>query len=289
MKKLLLLLFICRLLPAYTQEAPAAYALAETYNLWNISKGQDAFVFSDVAYIRDYPSLEGKLLDSIIQGQKITITSSGYNGNTIKGFRTPWHQVSYQKGNVIKTGFIWLGLLALGRQVDEDGIQYLYGFDRYTPSTGEQPAYYTCGVKIFTSTGKLISKYNYRFEHGDQTFTESKLLPNMGLDGLRKILRIAFIGEACGIPSEYYYMGWDGNHGINMPRKYTVSDAGIYYYEESLLFPTEHQKEHNIVYKLIEEGEAIDENAAEIKYKITKTQQKYIWNGTDFSELIELK
>lgn len=45
------------------QEQPAAYILEEGYDFWMKEKGDTAYVFADVAYIRDYPGTKGKLLD----------------------------------------------------------------------------------------------------------------------------------------------------------------------------------------------------------------------------------
>ncbi|QQT24638.1 hypothetical protein [Sphingobacterium spiritivorum] len=273
----------------HAQQQPAAYALNEEYNFWNIDQGATAYVIADQAYIRDYPNTTAKLIDSVTVGTAVKILSPGYNGNKVKGFSAPWHEVSYQKNNETKKGFIWLGLLALGQQVDNEGNQYIFGFDRFVPERNETPAYYSCDVKLLDKTGKLISKYNFHYDYLDQSFFQSKLLPNMGLDGLKNILRLEFAGEACGIPSEYYYVGWNGSEFIDMPKRYTVSDAGIFYYEEKILFPSEHKKEPNMVYKLIEEGQADDPDKEDSKLTITKKQETYIWNGKVFSQLLEMK
>ncbi|MNE90703.1 hypothetical protein D3C80_1882460 [compost metagenome] len=50
-----------------------------------------------------------------------------------------------------------------------------------------------------------------------------------------------------------------------------------------MLFPSEHKKAANIIYKMIEEGEAIEENnGKEILYKIRKKKETYLWNGKGY-------
>ncbi|MFE7086336.1 hypothetical protein ACFU8T_12245 [Sphingobacterium spiritivorum] len=74
-----------------------------------------------------------------------------------------------------------------------------------------------------------------------------------------------------------------------MPNRYTVSDGGIFYHEEKILFPSEHKKAPNLVYKLIEEGEGYESEEEDSKMTITKKQETYIWNGKTFSQLLEMK
>ena len=107
MKSSLLLLFCLLSIFAKAQEKPAAYALDEEYNLWNFQKADTAYIFADLAYIRDYPNLEAGVIDSLTQGNQVIIKSVAYRGHTIRGFYAPWHEVSYIKDNQQKKGFVW--------------------------------------------------------------------------------------------------------------------------------------------------------------------------------------
>ncbi|GHE30404.1 SH3 domain-containing protein [Sphingobacterium griseoflavum] len=284
---LLLLIPFC----GYGQDEPAAYAVSDEFTMWNLSSRDTAYVHADVAYLRDQPSLNGRVVDSLAAGAMVQIVSPAYGGNKIKGFHAPWQQVAYNKDNTIKRAFIWIGLLALGKQKDASGQLFIYGFDRFIPSTKESPDRYLCSIKLFDKQQRLRSKYTFGFDYAGQSFTESKLLPSMGLRELKQIFRISFLGEACGIPSNHYYAGWNGAMFIELPMRYTVSDAGVYYYEESMLFPSEHRKEANVIYKLIEEGEAHEEveDLAELSYDIKKKQEKFLWNGKGFNRLPQSK
>jgi len=292
--KLKLLFFITLLLSSslYAQEEEAvAYELATDYNLWNIHPGDTSFVFVNNAYVRSYPSLDSEILDSIPVGTTVHILSEPYNGTTVKGFYTPWHEISYTKDDQVEKGFIWLGLLALRNNTNEKGERYIYGFDRFvrTGNTEYNPDHYLCTVKLLRADGKVAGSHTFHFDYLNQTYTHSKLLPNMGLAGLEQIYRVEFHGEACGIPTNYYYVGWNGKEFMSMPNRYSVSDAGIYYYDESILFPSEHKQEPNMIYKLIEQGEAIGENEEDYEYAIQKKEEKYSWNGEYFSQILELK
>ena len=107
----------------------------------------------------------------------------------------------------------------------------------------------------------------------------------MGLQNVKQIIRIEFLGEACGIPSEYNYVAWTGQRLVDLPSRYSVSDAGVFYYDEKILFPSEHGKNNQLIYKYIEEGEAIDDDAENPNFKITKKSEEFLWNGNSFEKL----
>jgi hypothetical protein len=111
----------------------------------------------------------------------------------------------------------------------------------------------------------------------------------MGLAGLQAIYRIGFFGEACAVPTDHHYVGWTGKDFINLPGKSNVSDAGVLYHEEKLLFPSEHRLGPSLIIKDIIDGEVIDPDQKELKYKESKKRVKYIWDGKIASEIIEMK
>ncbi|WP_293907473.1 hypothetical protein [Sphingobacterium sp. UBA5670] len=258
----------------------------DNFNLWNIQKGQQATVFANKAYIRAQPNLKATIIDSLSLGNTVTINSGPLKGNTIKNFYAPWHEISYSDGKVKKTGFIWLGLLALGKQIATDGSQYIYGFERFLKGTNEQESdHFSIVVKLLDSNGNLQAEKSFLFAYSEQTFSQSKLLPAMGLQNVKQIIRIEFRGEACGIPSEYNYVAWTGQQLVSLPSRYSVSDAGVFYYDEKILFPSEHGKNSQIIYKYIEEGDVIDDNAENPNFKVSKKKEEFQWNGTSFEKL----
>jgi len=271
------------------QDKPAAYEVYEGYNLWNKQIGDTSYVFADMAYVRDYPSTQSVILDSLIHGTLVVIKSNGYNSSHIRGFHAPWHEIAYIKDGKARQGFIWLGLLALGRHVDALGNQFIHGFLKREKESEYDGSSYLCEVKYLTPNQHIIARYTYSVDLSDQTYAESKLLPNMGLEGLQTIHRVGFHGEACGIPTTHYYVGWNGQHFVTMFNKSSVSDAGVFYHEEIILFPSEHNLDSNLIIKDIIEGEAIDEQAQELKFKETRSREKFLWDGKVVTQLLEMR
>lgn len=241
-------------------------------------------VFAGKAYIRDQPGMNGTtIVDSVSAGMTVTIMGEVPELSTIRGFNTNWYHVRYYKDGRSQLGYIWLGMLALRQTRIDQGKTVLYGFERYHPAVGDKSAFYTCGVKLLDEQRNVLAQQTFAFDYSEQSYTEIKGLTGMGLKGLRNIVRIGFLGEACAIPSNYYYFGWNGSRLIPLPEAYRVSDAGVYYYTEQMLFPSEHKKGANIIYKMIEEGEALDEdNGKEIRYKIRKKKVTYLWDGKGY-------
>lgn len=274
---------------AQAQEAPTAYAVAEEFNIWNKRSNDTAFVFADIAYLRDYPGLKGKILDSLSAGTKVIIKSEAYNNTFLKDFYAPWYKVEYTIGKQKRSGFIWLGLLALGTSNDQEGKLWMYGYNKYPNRSNDEANLALCEIKILDPSQHMVGKTTFLTEKGGQTFTEGKVMNNMGLNGLERIYRVGFLGEACGVASNHYYVGWTGTEFIDLPGKSSVGDAGVSYYEEKLLFPSEHKLSNTLIIKDIIEAEAIDSNQDNPIFKESKKRIKYIWDGKKASELIEMK
>jgi hypothetical protein len=288
-KKGFVALLIILSVSARAQERPAAYAVDEEFNLWNKNINDTAFVFADIAYIRDYPGLEGVLLDSLRTGTRVVIKSEPYNKTLIKDFHAPWYKVTYMTGKQKRTGFIWLGLLALGTNTDKEGKLWMYGFNKYVNRSNDEEHLSLCEIKVLDRAQQPIARTSVLISRGGQTYTEGKILDNMGLAGLQAIYRIGFMGEACGVSTNHYYIGWTGTEFVPLPGKTSVSDAGVFYHEEKLLFPSEHNLDPALIIRDVTDAEVIDPDQDELTYKEIKKRVKYIWDGKIASEVLELK
>lgn len=289
--KTLTFLILFTVLSIFTraQEKAAAYALNLEFNLWNFQKADTAYIFADVAYIREYPNLKAQVLDSLTHGNQVIINSEGYNGNTIRGFNAPWHEVNYIKDNQQKKGFVWLGLLALNGSKNKEGELFISGFKKFTPATEYAFEYYESELKVFNKQQEFITREIFHAEVNGQTGTETKILSGMGLQNIQNIHRLAFLGEACGISSQYYYFAWNGTNLIHFPEKMTVADAGSFYHEEIILFPSEHKGDSSMIYKNIIDAENSSDDLDDPKYKETKSQKKYSWDGKVLSEILRMQ
>ncbi|HKX85453.1 MAG TPA: SH3 domain-containing protein [Flavobacterium sp.] len=244
------------------------------------SEKEEAVVAVNNCYIRSEPSTSGLLLDSLQMGNKVKIVQSTENLLKIKGINTNWAEIQYKtlRGDS-KLGYIWKGFLALDF-VSVNDETFLTTISKITQKTNRDN--YT--ENIFHIAAIVLNKQNEIV--GEKIITkdvleshyfQNKAIGSLGMNNLKDIYRISFHGEACGIPSYYFYFGWNGNELIELPGKMEVGDAGVFYHSETFLFPKELGGKPNLIIKNIEEAEAVDE-AAQV-YDISKSKETYTWDG----------
>lgn len=263
-----------------------AYIEEDTFTIWNVSDKKEAVIFANMAYIREEPNSKSLLLDSLPVGSAIKFIGNGaYNQTFIRGMELPWYHIEYTVNNKKKKGYIWLGLVSLDVKKDpKTGNQFIYGFP--WKSNEEDNIYYWCELKVLDASKKVIASKSFPFYHNEQSYTIAEFTEPNGTPEAKSIYSIQFLGEACGISTQVFNFAWTGNKLIDLPKTTSVSDAGVFYYSEELLFPNQHKKGKKLIVKAIEEGESEtdinDETVSEIKYKVKKSEETYEWDGTNY-------
>ncbi|HTN18126.1 MAG TPA: SH3 domain-containing protein [Chitinophagaceae bacterium] len=263
--------------------------------LWPTEKGAELFVSVRMANLRSAPSATAGLVDSLPCGSAVQVLEAGTTSLTISGIETPWLKVRYRKDNTDKEAFIWLGLLALGGY-RSGGTQFLYGVDRIVPGPKEKdytpPAAWQVSVKALDSVGTLLDQAAFTVQDVEVAGTAGKMLGSLGLRNAKDILRILFGGEACGIPTYYYYYAWTGSRFLPLPGKMEVSEAGSFYHTETLLFPGEPGGQPDKLILLTEEGEEqegkVDKEGNPV-FKVSKSRRVYLWDGEKAMPQVALK
>lgn len=295
MKYFSTLLFLFTLLSLHPQQLKAqeaaAYLVYDDFNLYHTSKDSSALVFVNMAYVRSEPSSKSELLDSIPLGTEVKfMEESSLNPISLRGMYLPWHKIEYHKDNQKKSGFIWLGLLSLDHELNKkSGETFLYGFA--WKSNEELENYYWVEAKILNKNKEMIASKSFPYYPGEQSYTLGELNTKPGLNYAKSIYAIKFLGEACGIASEENYFAWDGEQLTTLPKTTSVSDAGVFYYAEELVYPNAHKLGKDIILKRSEEGEAEYEEDAnpedEIKFKVSKKEETYQRNGNAYLKVSE--
>ena len=248
------------------------------YNLWRVQQGDTMTVFSDKAYIRQSPSLQASVMDSLTIGSPVIATKLTETELTLRGMTAPWWQVRYTAGGKQKEGYLWLGLLSLG-SFKKDTVQLLYGIDKVIAGAAkEDDPKYVVVMKALSTTHHLLDKKELIVTGGQFAISaEGKLLGNMGLDKLTTILRLCFSGEACGIPTDFYYYGWTGSKFLGLPQKSNMFDAGAISHDEVLLFPKEPGGQAGKIIKVITDEEFGEDGETVVKK--TTNREVFVWDG----------
>lgn len=260
--------------------APAIAQTADRldFPLWQLEQGTSLSVYADKAYIRSTPSVKGTIVDSLLPGSKVVADSvMTASPLTMKGLTAAWLKTHYTAGGKEVKGYIWVGLLSLGTFTKDD-VTFVYGLEKRTV-VSETEESLTVRVKAVDNDHRILDMKEWTVSGGENArSTESKLLGEMGLDSVKEIFRLNFSGDACGLPTDYYYFGWNGSKLLTLPGKTNIVDAGAFAYTETLIFPKEVNGQPGKILKLKvseqygEDGETVESKKVE--------REIYTWDGS---------
>lgn len=273
MKNILVFLFCISALNAFSQEA-------ETYNYyWNNTENYEAIISATNCYVRESPSIEAVLLDSLQVGKQVTVIKSTEGNLKIKGINVSWVEIEYKnKLGTLAKGFLWKGFLGLGF-TKKGNYTFLTGIDKIETKKEKDhdPVYFSIAVKILDTNNIILDQKIIQKDITESNYFDGKAIGDLGLKNLQDIYRISFNGEACGIPSLFYYFGWDSKKLLLLPEKYNVGDAAAFYHSENFIFPKEKGGKPDMIIKQTEEAENIDEK--ESFYNLIEYNEIYKWDG----------
>jgi starvation-inducible outer membrane lipoprotein len=289
MKKIIFLLLFTNLI--FSQEIDSENYFWE-FNYMN-ENGIEAVIGAKNCYIRQDATSNSQLLDSLQIGDKIKVIKNTTENLNIKGLNLSWVEIEYSKNNQIKTGFLWKGFIAVGNATKEN-TTFLTTIDSKYSKKIQRDDYeyerdfYKISVKAINLENQIISEKSFSKELSESHFFQNSAISSWGLKDLNSIYRISFSGEACGIPTLYYYFGWNEKEFLLLPEKYDMGDAGVFYHSEEFIFPKEKGGQTNTIIKTIKEAENTDENSNTYDFLVTKTTEYYSWDGKNF-KLIKTK
>ncbi|TGD58618.1 SH3 domain-containing protein [Flavobacterium humi] len=246
---------------------------------WNQYENVKAMIGAKNCYIRSEASAGSTLLDSLQLGKPVTILNRTENTLKIKGINVSWAEIQYEDAaGKVKSGFVWQGFLALD-YVKTKQYVFLTTIDKIEKKQieGYESEYCSITVKVLDSGNQLLEQKTFARSLNESRFFQNKLIGSLGLSNLEDIYRISFSGEACGIPTFYFYFGWTGKELLSLPEKEEVGDAGVYYHSEQFIFPKEKNGQPGLIFKEVEEAENTDESG-EI-FDVTTWKETYAWDG----------
>ena len=68
---------------------------------------------------------------------------------------------------------------------------------------------------------------------------------------------------------------------MELPEKYDISDAGVYYHSEDFIFPKENGGKQDVILKKVEEGQYDEDSFTHNNYvtHVTKWTETFKWDG----------
>lgn len=247
-------------------------------------------------YVRQDSTSNSQLLDSLQIGNKIKILKNTDANLNIKGLNLSWVKIEYSKNNQIKRGFLWKGFIALG-SAKKENTTFLTSIDAKYSKKVQRDEYeyegdfYRISVKAINSENQIISEKSFSKELSESHYFQNSAISSWGLKDLNSIYRISFSGEACGIPTLHYYFGWNEKEFLQLPEKYDMGDADVFYHSEEFIFPKEKGGQVDTIIKKIEEDEEVGQakDASYTIHEVKKSTEFYSWNGKTFKLLKTIK
>jgi hypothetical protein len=278
MKQLYLLLFFVSFV-SFSQEDEINH---DYY--WSQIDSTSAMVGATNCYVRATADYKATILDSLQLGNEVFIEKSTENRLKLKGINVSWAQINYKnKLGIVQKGFVWKGFLALGF-VKENQNYFLTTLDKIqkkTESENYQVDYYAISTKVLDANKVLLDQKTIQKNVTESAFFQNKTIGSLGLKKVENIYRISFAGEACAIPTYYYYFGWNGKKLLDLPEKYEVGDAGAYYHSEDFIFPKEIGGKPDMIIRKHKSAENNDEtgNFDTYVFNVSQWTETYKWTG----------
>ncbi|MBV7529853.1 hypothetical protein [Chitinophaga sp. sic0106] len=287
--------FLCLLLVAISK---FTFAQSEEYypdmRCWAMyGDSIERYVYADTAYIRVSPDTRQAPMDTLFAGDNLVVLHTTQKAITVRGLRGPWLEVTYQKNGEQKNGYIWQGLVSL-TPLRRGDTKFIAAVERRADSVfvNEEQRRDTLRrflVKVKAVQNGIIKSTTSFITDDDESanFGYGKIMSGLGLTNVQNIVTLCFSGEACGIPSYFYYLAWTTDQQlVKLPRKMSVGDAGVYYHEENFIFPNEKNGRPDLITWEMSTEEATDKMDKNGDYimKITEKGSKtYIWDPSTYT------
>lgn len=273
-------LFTCFAAPLFAQDQEPE----SIFNTWMLSKDDSRYIFADTALVRISPDTKQAAIDTLLAGDDI-IAVDVLAGKllTLKGLTLPWVQIKYKKDGVEKQGYVWEGLISFSPMRRGD-MKFVFAYDRRVDTLidKEKRPQYIVKLKAVQAR-KILAATTFRIMDDESAgFSYVKVMGGLGLSNVQNIVSVGFGGEACGIPTNYYYFAWTKDGRIAaLPGRMDDGEVGVYYHSESFIFPGEKDgMPDTIILKMREEEETNtrDKNGEPI-LSVTEEFTRYSWDG----------
>ncbi|MXV37515.1 SH3 domain-containing protein [Flavobacteriaceae bacterium Ap0902] len=230
---------------------------------------QQIYLFGDQVHLRSEPKSDSKSLTVLEIGSPLIILED--NNQNYSKDEPFWVHVRYND----KAGYIRSDFLSL-QTVELNGVPLYTQLENNEDKTT---------LKIRIPTQSIPAYYEKTFEVFS-TMMQLEVFGSKGLKNVRNILHINYFAEACGIDGGGKYIFIDASGHWHDAFSYVqVSDAGIFYWQETLTFPSEHKNGDYILYKseymeTVYEG---DNYGDPIQTEEHKSERVLKWNGSEIT------
>ena len=249
--------------------------LGQNYNYHNpnldLKNGQKYFLFGDNVKFRKLPEKNSDVIDLLKIGTEIEIIEKSDNPINHNGLESFFYKVKHNR----KFGYILGGLISLER-VKSNKTDYFFTFKK------DNNDYYLL-IRYLDDNLKIVDLIT---ELRTIEFTID-LYDNKGIEGIKNILYINYLAEACGVNGGGIFYFQLDNELKKVFEITQVVDGGVYWFNEELIFPTDENGVKNKIVYIKEYGEYLDEDTN--WYETKKVSRELEWKKGEILPRIDRK
>lgn len=232
---------------------------------FKFTPGSTEHIFANDVKFRKGPDTNSDVIGLLKIGSKIKIIEQSELTQEFDGIEYNWYEIDFNG----KTGYV-LGALISMRNLTTADNRNLY-FQIKSDDDGR------IAIKIRHKLNETEYKESTFGLIGNEFSID--LLNNNGLRNIKNIIAINYLSEACGVEGGVSYIFWDGSNLKHIANLSSISEAGMFYYEEKFVFPNQPEGvENKLVYE-VERGTIEDEATNWVK--TYKEKREYVWTGRE--------
>lgn len=257
------------LIPFLALTVNLAFSQVRYHSPFTELKQGDYYMFGNNVKLRKQPNSNSEVLDLLKIGTRIKIIEKSKEVLVYNGIKSPFYKVQHNE----KTGYVLGNLISLEKK-ESNNLKYVFTLKKETDT------YFIiirCIKNDFTFTEKQVKIATINFS--------IELLENNGIDGVKNILFINYLAEACGVDGGGIYFFETENDLKKVFEIYQMSEAGAFWVWEELVFPNEKDGvKGKILYKK-ETGQYKDEETNWIESN--KTSRELVWKDGEITPKIK--
>jgi hypothetical protein len=218
-------------------------------------------LFGNDVKFRKLPDTSSEIIELLKIGTEIQIIEKSSETLNYNGIESPFYKVKHKE----KTGYILGGLISLEKK-EFNKSEYLFTYKKTDNNFSIIIRHLNENSELTESVSKL---YTHEFS--------IDIFNNKGIEGIENILFINYLAEACGIDGGGIFFFQTENELKKTFEIRQISDGGVYWLSENLIFPTD---EKGIKGKIVYQKELGDYKDEETNWvEINKTSRELEWKN----------
>lgn len=231
-------------------------------NYMPLQKGDTVYCF-EPCWLKAKPDVKASNLTKVHLGELLVIDSVYYATQVDQELRPSFYRVKYQK----HLGFITPNYVSIGKLVTRFPDEYFLVNQWLFSDTAANELKW-----CFIKNGRIEHCYFQKLIGNAYSIS---LTNHRGLADISHLIQINYYAEACGEEGGISYLTWDNTELNELISLSSISEAGLYFATETLIFPTDSGGIPGKLIYQVESGESVDE--ASNWWRTTKEVREHQW------------